>query len=1121
MNTPPTLFAGILGGWELLIIGLVLGMLVLGLGALAVFAVWVNRKGKSTQAPATQGAASPTPPSPRPVQQTMRICKSCRAPLPPGAPEGLCPQCLLKVGLGSEAPASPGGPAAKTASEEPPFPADIAKHFPQLEILELLGQGGMGIVYKARQPHLDRFVAIKILSEESSRDPAFAERFQREAKALAKLNHPNIVAVYDFGQAGPYYFFLMEYVDGVNLAQLEHTRRLTPAEALALVPKVCDALQYAHDEGVVHRDIKPGNILLDKKGRVKIADFGLAKLLGKENPDFALTATGMVMGTPRYMAPEQMERPTEVDHRADIYSLGVVFYEMLTGDLPMGRFALPSQKVQIDVRLDEVVLRSLERDVTRRYQQASDVKTDVESISAGGPRAVAPDSAADDTQTALRLVQNPAIGLTIAGILYWIAIPFAFVIMMKADLNSVSAANIVLSLGFVPLVAGTLMVLGGQRMKRLESYSFTVAACILPLIFLAAKLVGLLAKTLAVGPGDWVGAPMGLWALVVLSRPEVRAAFLRNETAKPGEASLRVSAPPVRGTGKEATEAPINETVESASFFWPVAMGVLFLIWLIPAALWNLGRTGCLVALLLMGGVYAALTWWRVQTVPALAQAWARLDRTRQRTNLISVVGFAAAGYLFLLGALATRWESRPLNWNSFAATNEDFKASHQGQEFKLIRQLSAFREEVPAVELFSNGGSWTAGWNVLGVFATGGPHNRLFGWLSIACSLVAASVCLMAGVTCLSPPGKLRDTLGTMRLVSRNLALPLALTAIVGTLGAYVIMIFGQVNARSGPVEWINSPRVAVKLAPDQAVKVFEDWAQSQGYAIGDRVVFELDAVPKGEKLAEIRLGQSWKASPFDRWQMTWHGPQRFTPHLAVETISGGKPRETLVHIHVGWPPKDPLIHRDWKRLVEELAAAIRAAAPAPAAELTGAPNPTNVPGINANAVVKSAAEDRITFPAEGPQMNEALIQTLDLKPLEVREISRIIGEIQREYTDLEKKNLTLRWDKNGHLQVNLTAFNKERTALRDRLFKQLEPVLATRNFELAKRHLPVNQIMPYGTHPIRVELWQDAKTKMYFYDAKPIPEIGVVSGGSGSNVATLPQEYQELWRKADRLRQ
>jgi serine/threonine protein kinase len=266
-----------------------------------------------------------------------------------------------------------------------PSPGEIAKYFPQLEVLELLGQGGMGAVYKARQRRLDRLVALKILPPDAGRDPAFAERFTREARALARLSHPHIVSVHDFGETESLYYFIMEFVDGANLRQVLEANRLQPDQAIPIVPQICDALQYAHDEGIVHRDIKPENILLDKKGRVKIADFGLAKLLGAMPHDIRLTGTRQVMGTPHYMAPEQLEKPLAVDHRADIYSLGVVFYEMLTGELPLGRFALPSEKVAVDGRLDEVVLRALEKEPDRRYQRASEMQTDVAAITAGGP----------------------------------------------------------------------------------------------------------------------------------------------------------------------------------------------------------------------------------------------------------------------------------------------------------------------------------------------------------------------------------------------------------------------------------------------------------------------------------------------------------------------------------------------------------------------------------------------------------------------------------------------------------------------------------------------------------------------------------------------------------------
>jgi len=291
-------------------------------------------------------------------------CPQCGAPLPAGAPAGLCPNCLMALNLQTDTAFTGDSP-----SVQPPLPPEqIAPHFPQLEILACLGRGGMGVVYKARQKTLNRIVALKLLAPERVGDANFAARFAREAQALAALNHPNIVTIYDFGQAGGFYYLLMEFVDGVNLRQLLRARKLTPEEALAIVPPLCDALQFAHDRGIVHRDIKPENLLLDKSGRVKVADFGIARMLGGEGDPVSSVmgetgATGGVthntaLGTPGYSAPEQQADPKRVDNRADIYSLGVVFYEMLTGELPGKRIEAPSRKVQIDVRLDDVVLRA-------------------------------------------------------------------------------------------------------------------------------------------------------------------------------------------------------------------------------------------------------------------------------------------------------------------------------------------------------------------------------------------------------------------------------------------------------------------------------------------------------------------------------------------------------------------------------------------------------------------------------------------------------------------------------------------------------------------------------------------------------------------------------------------
>ena len=298
----------------------------------------------------------------------MPSCSKCGGPLD-GATGDVCPKCLLALGVGSEM--------------EKPLEAGTMFH--GLEIVQILGRGGMGVVYKARQPQLDRHVALKVLPRAMAADPEFAQRFMREARALASLQHPNIVAIHDFGKEGDQYFFVMEYVDGTNLRAIMREGKLTADEALRVIPPLCDALFFAHQEGVVHRDIKPENVLLDKKGRVKVADFGLAKMLGGEATVLQnMTQSNVVMGTPHYMAPEQLENAKHVDHRADIYSLGVMLYEMLTGELPIGRFEAPSKRVQVDVRLDEIVLRTLEKSPEKRYQSMSEVSKEISRLTDKG-----------------------------------------------------------------------------------------------------------------------------------------------------------------------------------------------------------------------------------------------------------------------------------------------------------------------------------------------------------------------------------------------------------------------------------------------------------------------------------------------------------------------------------------------------------------------------------------------------------------------------------------------------------------------------------------------------------------------------------------------------------------
>ncbi len=279
-------------------------------------------------------------------------CPRCHAPATEEILQefgGVCPKCLLAFAAERDAPS-----------------------FPNLEIVQMIGQGGMGVVYKALQKNLNRTVALKVLSPRFSDDSEFLERFTREAQALAQLSHPNIVAIHDSGVHDRVPYLVMEYVEGRSLRALLQSREITVAQVLDLIPQICDAVQYAHGRGVVHRDIKPENILIDASGRVKIADYGLAKLAGAE--ESRLTKSGFTMGTPHYMAPEQVENSSAVDHRADIYSLGVIFYEMLTGELPLGRFKAPSERGAGDRRLDPVVLKSLEKEPADRYQSAGEVK---------------------------------------------------------------------------------------------------------------------------------------------------------------------------------------------------------------------------------------------------------------------------------------------------------------------------------------------------------------------------------------------------------------------------------------------------------------------------------------------------------------------------------------------------------------------------------------------------------------------------------------------------------------------------------------------------------------------------------------------------------------------------
>jgi len=272
-------------------------------------------------------------------------------------------------------------PDARTrVSESKPDPL-VGRVLDGYRIEELLGRGGMGTVYKATQLSLGRPVALKILTDELANDEQFLTRFRREADALSRLSHPNIVTVLERGEFDGRPYLAMEFVDGPSLRQIMREGRLPPTEALKIVSSVLSALQHAHDKGIVHRDIKPENVLLARGNVVKVADFGLSRLV--DGPDMTrLTRTNLVLGTYEYMAPEQREHARDADHRADLYATGVILYEMLTGELPIGRFGLPSDQrpEECDARIDRIVERSLEKNPDRRYQDADEMAEAVSGV---------------------------------------------------------------------------------------------------------------------------------------------------------------------------------------------------------------------------------------------------------------------------------------------------------------------------------------------------------------------------------------------------------------------------------------------------------------------------------------------------------------------------------------------------------------------------------------------------------------------------------------------------------------------------------------------------------------------------------------------------------------------
>src|SRR6266542_165146 len=325
------------------------------------------------------------------ITTAKRFCRKCGATIPPNSPQHSCGACLLETALGAVEPerevnVDPSTPLRTSLASSP-----MLMDFGDYELLEQIGRGGQGVVFRAHQKSLNRTVALKVISLGQWASEAHVKRFRREAEAAARLEHPCIVPIYEVGERDGSCYFSMKFVEGGQLDEVIRREPMPPRRAAELIAQVARTVHYAHEHGILHRDIKPGNILLDAKGEPHLTDFGLARLVESES---TVTRTLEVLGTPSYMAPEQAAgNNAKLTSATDVYGLGAVLYQLLTGQPPFSggttyetiKLLLETEPRQprlwnpkVDRDLSTICLKCLEKDPQRRYSSALVLAEDLE-----------------------------------------------------------------------------------------------------------------------------------------------------------------------------------------------------------------------------------------------------------------------------------------------------------------------------------------------------------------------------------------------------------------------------------------------------------------------------------------------------------------------------------------------------------------------------------------------------------------------------------------------------------------------------------------------------------------------------------------------------------------------